>query len=248
MKEYTLMSPEKINYSFNLAGLGSRFTAYLIDSLIQMVLGGFFLIIIIFAAAAASPGEGGQAAAGIIILIVLVFLMYGYSIFFEAIWNGQTPGKKVMKIRVIKANGGAVTFVGVLIRNIMRIIDSLPMAYAVGIIALLASKKSQRLGDMAAGTMVIKEVAQEAPQTVKFTEKEFPWSGKIKLRIQGVTEDEFAILKSYLLRRDHLDEGAYQTMAEKLTGLFAAKMDVELKEIEDRQQFLEQVAAAYQNK
>jgi len=250
MKEYSVLSPEKIYFSFNLAGLGSRFAALLIDGIIQSVLAAFFVAGFFLMGTSFSEEMTWFEWLVIAILIIGLFIIfYGYFIFFETIWNGQTPGKRAMKLRVIRDDGGAVTFVSVLIRNVLRLVDSL-LGGAIGVISILVSKKCQRLGDMAAGTLVVREQVQGAPRMVEIEEKEFPWSGKVKLRIHGVTEDEFAMLKSFLLRwpEMEMEREAAKVTEEKLTAFFAVKLGVEIQEIGDGLEFLQQVAGAYQRR
>ena len=97
--------------------------------------------------------------------MLLVFaLSWGYFIFFELVWNGQTPGKRVVGIRVLTSRGEPVTLVHSLVRNLVRLVDALPSAYMIGSIAILVTRRSQRLGDLAAGTIVVRERHAELPR------------------------------------------------------------------------------------
>ena len=105
------------------------------------------------------------AVVGIALVVLLVFAIgWGYFIFFELIWNGQTPGKRAVGIRVLTVRGEPVTLVHSLVRNLLRLIDALPSAYMVGIISILVTSRSQRLGDLAAGTIVVRERSAEFPR------------------------------------------------------------------------------------
>lgn len=170
-----------------------------------------------------------------------------YFIFFEAIWNGQTPGKRVIKLRVVQDSGSSATFLQVLIRNILRVIDSLPTLYAIGILSVLLNKKNQRLGDVAAGTVVIREGVEDAPKAVNFTVIDTPWSGKARLHIHKISEDDYAILKKYLLRREKLQQWEAQVLERKLVRFFSQKLELTPGETGNPAEFLEQVAAMYQN-
>ena len=97
------------------------------------------------------------------IVLVVFLLRWGYYTVFEAFWNGQTPGKKLCKLRVIRDSGRQITFFESLTRNLIRVVDSLPGFYAIGIVTMLCNRRSKRLGDFAAGTLVVHERAPEPP-------------------------------------------------------------------------------------
>jgi len=147
-----------------LAGIGSRFIAVLVDSLI---VGAVFLFLLIFAAFVlpALGAFGAKAATwGVGAFILIFFLVFwGYFALFEAFNSGRTPGKRVARIRVIHQSGRGVSFVEALGRNLVRIIDYMPGFYGVGIVAIFLSRKHQRLGDMVAGTLVVREREVDAP-------------------------------------------------------------------------------------
>jgi len=156
--QLNIETPELVSIELPLAGIGSRFIAILVDSLIL----GAALILLIFLAAFILPALdllGPKSASwGIgIFLLILFLLFWGYFALFEAFNNGRTPGKRVARIRVIHQSGSGINFVEALARNLVRIIDYLPGFYGVGIAAMFMSRQSQRLGDMVAGTVVVKE-------------------------------------------------------------------------------------------
>ena len=110
-----------------------------------------------FASAASGFIEGAWMIAGFVIL-------FGYGIIYEIRWNGQTPGKKMLGLRVMRDGGYPVNVFGVIIRNLLRAVDFLPMAYFAGTVAIIATSDYQRLGDLVGGTIVVK---QRAPQTLE---------------------------------------------------------------------------------
>jgi uncharacterized RDD family membrane protein YckC len=152
---YSLDTPEHVSVDYDVAGVGSRFLAALIDALVlAAVLAA--LVIVTVLAAQILRGTIAYAATAIGVLIInAVFL--GYFVFFEIIWNGQSPGKRAMGLRVVKTSGYPITPVTALIRNVVRLVDWLPAFYAVGVITMIANRHARRLGDLVAGTMVIKE-------------------------------------------------------------------------------------------
>ena len=162
-------TPEHVQFSYELAGLGSRFLALVLDTLIQ---GAGLLVVLILLSAAnqllnwASPDLGEVAGLPITMVIVvfsMTLLVLAYFIIFELIWNGQTPGKRIGGMRVIRGEGGSIGFAASALRNILRLIDSLPIFYLVGGISAFFSRASQRIGDLAAGTIVVKERLWEYP-------------------------------------------------------------------------------------
>ena len=172
---YDLRTPEQIDLQYDLAGLGSRFMALTIDMLIQGA---------VVAALVAVFGLGGAIFAvsfrdllgrdgflvlsvGLAVAVLLIFLFtWGYFLIFELIWNGQTPGKRVAGIRVLTTRGEPVTLVHALVRNLLRLVDMLPTSYMIGVICILVTRRGQRLGDLAAGTVVVRERHAELPRTL----------------------------------------------------------------------------------
>lgn len=157
---------ESVVFSYELAGLGSRFLAVFIDMLIQTVV---FIAALIALTLLASGVPGGPAASspqaakiGHAIVIGLAFfaifmLFFGYFILFEWLWQGRTPGKRLLGIRVVRDGGFPVDFVSSVIRNVVRILEAGLGFYAVSAISTILSPQNRRLGDMAAGTIVVRD-------------------------------------------------------------------------------------------
>jgi len=156
---YKLETPESVAVTYPVAGIGSRFLATLIDTLVQLAVVAalaIVMLVIIGVSGLRTSGTAVYVALAIGVLIVTAILL-GYYIFFELIWNGQSPGKRAMRLRVIQISGYPVTPFAVLIRNVLRLVDFLPAYYGVGVITMIINKNSRRLGDLAAGTIVVKE-------------------------------------------------------------------------------------------
>ena len=151
-------SPEGIEFTYDLASLVNRGLAYAIDLLIRAAI---LLVVGILLALLA----GSLRHAGLGLLLALYFAVeWGYYVFFELLWNGQTPGKKVLRLRVVKAAGYPIGFLDSVIRNLLRAVDALPPfgalpvgSYGVAAISMLVNGRFQRLGDIAAGTIVVCE-------------------------------------------------------------------------------------------
>lgn len=160
--EFRVYTPEAISISYLVAGIGSRFAAALLDIIIEVVL----LIVILVGGAELGPfSSAGPTVATILTITLLFLLLWGYYLLFEAFWNGQTPGKSALRIRVIKTSGHPIGFTESAIRNLLRVVDWLPSFYALGVITMFIDRESRRLGDLAAGTVVVKVPKRVRPST-----------------------------------------------------------------------------------
>jgi uncharacterized RDD family membrane protein YckC len=209
-------TPEQTSIEFPLAGIGSRFLAILIDSLIQMavlIVLGLIFVGLGFSFGRAGLGGSSTAAVWITAILILIYflLMYGYFMLFESIWNGQTPGKRLTHIRVIKDSGQPITAIDAVGRNLLRLVDQLPFAYGIGVLCAWISPQSKRLGDYVAGTVVVHEKPFEtvAPQWDAPAQAATHQYGANRL-----TPEEFALVVTFLGRRNALEAGVrYDTAA-----------------------------------
>jgi uncharacterized RDD family membrane protein YckC len=209
-------TPEQTSIEFPLAGIGSRFLAVLIDSLIQI--GVLIALGLIFVGLGFSFGVGGfgqSSTTAVWITAILIFvyfiLIYGYFMLFESIWNGQTPGKRLTHIRVIKDSGQPITAIDAVGRNLLRLVDQLPFAYGIGVLCAWISPQSKRLGDYVAGTVVVHEKPFETvvPQWDAPAQASAHQYGANRL-----TPEEFALVETFLSRRSALEAGVrYDTAA-----------------------------------
>jgi uncharacterized RDD family membrane protein YckC len=156
-------TPENIILEAEIAGFGSRCLAALIDYTIIL---GLLFVLYAFTLSAVIGSRGSSTA--VVIYIIIQFVIFlGYHLIFEWAWNGQTLGKRWLGIRVVQTNGLPITVTAVLIRNILRLIDFLPLGYGVGLISLFVTRRTQRLGDLAARTVVIRERKQVTLATIQ---------------------------------------------------------------------------------
>ena len=227
---YDLRTPEQVDLEYEVAGLGSRFIAILIDSLIQVAV--MIAVVAAFAFGAALLGVTGRrlfggdgtlaVVLGIAVAVLLVFLItWGYFVIFELTWNGQTPGKRAAGIRVITTRGEPITLVHTFVRNLVRIVDYLPTSYMVGAVVILATRRAQRLGDLAAGTIVVKERRAERPRTLA------PLPPEQALPPQQaalVTRDDVALARDFLLRRHELPPERRRVLAREIADRVRARL------------------------
>ena len=222
--EETLLieTPERVPLAFALASIGNRFLAAAIDHFIQYF--SIILVLWIFLSFAGigvftGPNTADQLLADmpkwtIAIMIIALFLLFaGYFIFFEWLWDGQTPGKRLMKLRVIREDGRPITLWEAMARNLLRAFDAIPgfllPVYSVGLIVVFLSPRDQRVGDIFAGTGVIRERMDEAPTFAETFSN--PVSDGAFRRIQKRTEiqadvnllnmGEIEVIEGFLRRR-----------------------------------------------
>jgi len=227
-----------------LAGIGSRFIALLVDYLIW---GAGFLVFAVLAAIVlpamhAFSKISEQWAAAIVIL--LVFLVnWGYFTLFEAFWNGRTPGKRVAKIRVIQRSGRAIGLFESMARNLIRYVDQFPFPlHVVGVIAIFVTKQHQRLGDLAAGTLVVRDRQDEAPLWGEsgartFTAQLFVPAAPapepqaaLTLPATGIAKlspADLAVLEGFFARRLDMSLPTRQILAQRIAAAIQAKSGLE---------------------
>lgn len=218
-------TPERVPLHFALASIGNRFLACAIDHFFQAL--AIILMIIAFAVVGNYSSLGVQFTTAPnwvkAILIVIVFLIFSsYFAFFEWIWNGQTPGKRLLKLRVIREDGRPVSFWEAAVRNLLRTFDMMPAPfYSIGLISVFISASDQRIGDMIAGTVVVREREAEAPAFAQVFAS--PVSDPALRRsfkpvdfvaeLHVLTESEIEVVETFLRRRWDLAEMARQWMA-----------------------------------
>ena len=153
--DLVVATPERVSFDYQVAGLATRGIAQLLDLLILVgvLVGLYFAAIAISATGAA----GADTVAFLLALLGSFVVIFGYFWACEAFWSGQTVGKKVFRLRAVGDRGEPMTFVQAGIRNIVRIVDFLPYAYGVGLVVLFVNGRGKRLGDLAAGTVVVKD-------------------------------------------------------------------------------------------
>ena len=162
--QLSIETPELVAIQMPIAGIGSRFIALLVDYLIWipgiLIVGRIFAFFLPSLHAFNKLSEQWAFA----IYVFLIFLFnWGYFTLFEAFWNGRTPGKRVARIRVIQRSGRPIGLFESMARNFIRYVDQIPFFYAVGAIAVFATRDHQRLGDLAAGTLVVRDSIEDAP-------------------------------------------------------------------------------------
>ena len=238
----TIETPEQTALEFAIAGIGSRFLALALDTLIQL---SVFAIVVIGAVVLAGTlfarvSNSMWIMASMLLLIFTLF--YGYFAAFEALWNGQTPGKRLLRIRVIKDTGRPITPSESVGRNLMRIVDQLPFLYGVGIASAALSRQNKRLGDFVAGTIVVHERELQDVRPLW----QAPQSSAISLARYGaerLTADEFALVEAFLNRRDSLTPEVRFRMGEEIARRIKPKLSLPPENLPSNERLLEAVVA-----
>jgi len=199
----SVRTPEGVTFSFRIASPVLRLSALVIDWSAIMVAWGLIATIIGLLRIVSADLAGWVSAIGYFVLSL------GYDMAFEWLLRGQTLGKRVLNLRVVDASGFRLTFPQVVLRNLLRAIDILPVGYLVGSIAALVTRRGQRLGDLAAGTLVIWEPAEPPPdfsvlRADKYNSLRSYPAAMARLR-QAVSPAEARIALKALQRREHLE-------------------------------------------
>ena len=223
-------TPEQIELNFQRAGIGTRFYAALLDTalLSLIVFGGAYVIQVIVHDLESFIGNW----LGAVSTVIVFALTWGYYMVFEITTNGQSPGKMALGIRVIREGGYPITFSDSAVRNLVRIVDFLPFCYGIGLFCMLLNKNWQRLGDLAAGTLLVKVTRSEIGATVSEATanvqvndsqpRTYLYAEWIQPAL--VTDTEFGVIREYLARRPKLSTIRRTELARTIGSPLVQKM------------------------
>jgi len=275
-EEYTIDTPENVSFGYEVAGIGSRFLSGLIDSVL-LIVAIIFLNIVLTAlmewananqVAATILGEETSVTwvGGLLLAIYTLLnfiLIWGYFVLFELTWNGQTPGKRWAKLRVVRVNGNPAGFLDVVIRNLVRMVDFLPIGYGLGVTVMFFNQQARRLGDFAAGTIVIKERAglsldnlgnntvgdnrRRALFVTPTPEQQAAWQQRFPA-LRRLSASDYDLMRDALARHD---QGQLTPAAlHRLAAAIAGKLDAVAPEFnwQASRAFLVDVAEAYRHR
>ena len=243
MDHLIVETPEQIPLEFPLAGIGSRFLALALDTFFQVIAGVTLAFIAIVIASSGSGVLPKKAWLWAILILLAFLLQFGYFAFFEAVWNGQTPGKRLARLRVIHESGRPITAYEAVARNLLRIVDSLPGLYGVGIISALLSNKSKRLGDYVAGTVVVHEKPAVLETGVKWDAA--PATGISRYDVARLTTAEFQLIEAFLLRRSQLAPETRVETARHIVQRIAGRLELTQEDARKTEPLLEALARSF---
>lgn len=233
-QQVEIETPEQVVFAYTVAGIGSRAAAALLDYLLMaVILIGVSVIANIAESLLGVNLTGKGAGAGLgswataLLLLFAFALQWGYYVVFEAIWDGQTPGKRQLGIRVVQDGGYSVGFGASAVRNLARVLDMQPgFVYAVGILSAAINRSGKRLGDMLAGTIVVQEKMMViAPVAVP--SRAGGEAAPAAVVTAALSDAEYEVLERYLARRAALDPERRRALAERLVEQLAPHLQGE---------------------
>lgn len=245
-----IVTPEAVVLDFDTAGAGSRILAEVIDLAIQ----GTILFALFFAAALAASGgvELGQTAAVILVTVLTFLVLVGYPIAFESLWNGRTPGKASLGLRVVTVEGGPIRFRHAAIRGMFALVEIWATAGSVALISVVLTHRNQRVGDLVAGTVVLRERSATA-SSAEATAVSFPplpgYEAYVSaLDVSMLTTEQYGLVRSFLLRVDGLSPEARATLGVDLANSVATRLRHAPPPGVGPEPYLASVASAYQQR
>ena len=232
----TVATPEGVELDLSLAGLGSRFIAVAADLLLKAVIIGLGAIVLV------AVGGGGVATAIFIVFAFLVFWLY--DVLFEVLGAGRTPGKRWSSLRVVAEGGAPVGLRESLVRNLLRLVDGPVSVYLAGPIAILLTARNQRLGDLVAGTLVLRERRSgERVRRGYLIPDDADLEAQAAYDVSSVSATDLSTVSAFLERRGTLEANARAALSEDLARRLRAKT-AGVPENLGAEAFLEWLAAA----
>jgi uncharacterized RDD family membrane protein YckC len=256
--QLSIETPELVAIDMPVAGIGSRFVAILIDYLIWTVaIIGIIIVIALVDPSLYNFSQLGEKWATAISILIPFLLFWGYFTLFEAFWDGRTPGKRMAKIRVIQRSGRGIGLFESMTRNLLRIVDQFPFIYAVGVVSIFLTRDHQRLGDLAAGTLVIHDRENLAELSTTSSGRTFT-SGMFDptplperriagpevaaVRVQGLVAADLEVLEGFFARRLDFSLETRALLAQRIADGIRAKTGFAVPAGMSTETFLEEVA------
>jgi uncharacterized RDD family membrane protein YckC len=239
-------TPEQVHLEFVLAGIGSRFMAAFLDTLI---LAGLLAVVVVSEVIwIARPlfGKGGDVWIEALASLLVFLVIWGYYIIFEIAWKGQTPGKRWAGIRVIKDTGRPIHPFEAIARNLVRFVDYLPGFYGVGVVTMLLNSRNQRLGDLVAGTLVVHE-SSDRESSLFFNTAQH---GAVAMpQAANLTLQEAELIETFLSRRLDIPPEVRRQNSQRIAEMIGTRLNIEPESRPaDNEDFLEQVVKEFRNR
>lgn len=216
-----LVTPEAVELRFRTASLGSRLLAAGIDLTIQ----GALILVAAIGFGLLSSGTGSATAGIVFLLLVITAVLLGYPIAFETLWRGRTPGKAALGLRVVARDGSPIRFRHAVVRGFLVLVDVVLTSGAAAVLSILFTPDDQRLGDLAAGTLVIRErTGAGAPQALRFSVPP-GWEGyAATIDVAGMGADDYGAARSALSRAPSLPADVRARLLGEVAGTIAARL------------------------
>ena len=239
MPRHEIITTEKVVLSYGIAGVGARLLAWLVDACL-------ILLLVVVGIGVTSAVESARAGIGIALLMIWTFvLQWGYFLFFEWLWQVQTPGKRLVGIRVLSRKGTSPSFLESAVRNIVRWVDAMPgllvPAYGIGFLACASNRESCRLGDLAAGTLVV--YVQRRRPLIRAVQdmRSHDDRGRdlwLRQRVEGFDRAQKQTLLDLCLRRDQLRVSDRARLFAAVADYARANLGLESEEFQSDEKFV----------
>lgn len=235
---HEVLTTEKVPFRYRVAGLGSRFLAWLIDAALIAVAGlasTFFLGVL---------EQGREGLGGALVILGVFALNWGYFLLFEWLWGGQTPGKRLLGIRVIRWRGTAVSFWQSAVRNILRFVDAplIPGFYFLGFAVAACDRQSRRLGDLAADTLVVHVERRGRPLLP--APEEGGGERSLRQRLGVLDREQRQTLLDLCLRREQLRPAERARLFRATASFVEGRLGLAPESAESDEKFVIRLAAA----
>jgi uncharacterized RDD family membrane protein YckC len=277
--DVSVLSAENVFFEIETAGLAARFGATLIDVLLQLLAAGLLGVAFNVFDSYIAPMQSWArwtvyfATGALILLLFAIF--YAYYFFFEWLWDGQTPGKRALHLRVMQADGMPITYWHALVRNVLRIADFLPLFYGAGALVALLGNDNRRIGDLVAGTIVARErrdVEKKQVLDIRTAVENFlnptattePRTSNVELPMPNVEDapvdaetavllarldaQDYELVRDFLARRESLPQATRARLAGSLSRRITAKLGIEAIPDNEAESFLVEVAPRLQGR
>lgn len=216
-------TPERVALTLDVAGLGTRALSYLVDLFILFL---FWVVVVLGISVAKAGGLStddfyGLAAVMQALLIFAVWgVQWGYWVLFETLWAGRSPGKRLVHIRVVRTDGSPIGFTEAALRNLARLVDFLPVLYTVGMVTMVIDRRGRRVGDLVAGTLVVRE------RRADLSRYDAPAQGSPAAPVT-LSAAEYELVTSFLSRAGQLEPEARVRVALKVAAPLVARLPAE---------------------
>ena len=225
-------TPENVIFGYEVVGIGSRFMAALVDTTIIVVIQVVVNLTMFLLASNLLDIDMASGWVTAVFGLISFVLLWGFYIFFEMLWNGQSPGKRLVGLRVLRSDGTPITLTESIIRNLVRLIDFLPIFYGLGVIVMFVNAQSRRLGDLAAGTIVVRDQADLTLENITTAPRrtyQLQIPSHIVEQVQSwpltrLTAADIELAEEFLLRHDELENT--NRLAQQILYRFWQQMDM----------------------
>ena len=239
-----IVTPEAVPLRFDTASLGSRVVAELLD----LAAMGAVAFGILFAAASLS-GVLGDTVVVIVGLVLVLGLFVGYPVAMEALWDGRTLGKAAMGVRVVTREGAPVRFRHAAIRAMLGLVEIFALFGIPATISMLVTRRDQRLGDLVAGTLVLRQRPGRRPSAPVTFGVPWNWESWVAtLDVSRLSAEQYGVVRAFLIRSTELSADARWQVAGELSAMVAQRMGVPVPYTVHPEMFLTGVATAYQRR